>query len=77
MSDDEAVAMWVVYHRPTDFPTTYVARRWECRRDGPVASSDIIESDSLESVRAALDHMGLTCLSPDQSDERRLQEVWL
>lgn len=73
----DVLSMWVVYEHPKDFPASWVARRWDLRKGHPVATANMIETNSLAEVRALLERMGLTCMPRDPRDEPQIVEVWL
>ena len=77
-----ALSMWTLYHRPADFPHSYVARRSEVGRGGvPGPSNDILQIDDepagLAILRVVMARCGLTCLTRDPSDVPSIVEVWL
>ena len=70
--------MWTVYERPSDYPDSYVARRFEVHRDGVRATGSIVISDDLENLRNLLEEMGLSGpLTRSEEDESRIVETWL
>lgn len=68
-------SMWTVYDRPSNFPTLWVARRWEVRKQ-PMPTSEVLLADSLEALRIKLP-AGLTRLERQPADEPAVVEVWL
>lgn len=67
--------MWVISERPSDFPTKFVARKWEVAKT-PELTADILVADSLEEVRGMIPQ-GLYRLARDPSDEPQIVETWL
>lgn len=65
--------MWTVYEKPSDYPNSYVARRFV--NEQPLA--EVIVSGTLADIRRQMIHMGLTCLQRDPGDEPQIVEVWL
>ncbi len=72
-----ALIMWTVYDKPRDFPDKFVARKWEIRPGikNPIPTSDIIVSQTLDGVRAALPQ-GLFRQPSMPCDETHIVEVW-
>jgi hypothetical protein len=70
--------MWTVYDHPTDFPHSYVARRFEVGggKGGPVATTDIVQGE-LSIIRESFRHCGLTCLDRNEGDDPNIVETWL
>jgi len=69
--------MWTVYNRPTDYPESYVARRFEIRPEGPTPTNDVVRSGDVEVIRRFLALHGLTCLSRRDDDEPHIMETWV
>lgn len=63
---------WTIYDHPSDFPNTYVARRFVNAKP----STSIIEGD-LEDIRVVLQEMGLICFQRSPSDDPKIVETWL
>lgn len=72
----EKLAMWTVYDCPKDFPDEFVARKWLVG-DQPIATSEHIRSNDLESLRKKFESMGLYCLPRSPQDDPNTVEVWL
>lgn len=64
--------IWTVYDHPTDFPNSYVARRFEYDK----ATGDIVQGE-LSIIRESFRRCGLTCLPRDPSDDAKIVECWL
>lgn len=71
----DALDMWVIYERPLDFPTGYVARLWKVTAVMRPTLTAIFAA-SLEAARAGLPP-GLTRVARHPSDEPQIVEVWL
>lgn len=54
---------WVIYEQSPPFSPSFVARRWELRRHGYVAT-ETRASESLEGIRNELDLVGFTRVEP-------------
>jgi hypothetical protein len=66
--------MWVVYDKPTDYPTKFVARRFE----GEKPTASIIITSDLETLRSILAfEMRLVCLMRSPEDDPKIVETWL
>jgi hypothetical protein len=66
------LSMWTIYDHPSDFPDSYVARRFEY--DQP--TSDMIVGE-LDQMRKAFLRAGLICMTRDQKDDPKIVETWL
>lgn len=64
--------MWVVYDHPTDFPESYVARKWK----NCTPTQDIIVETTLETVRERLPN-GLVRLERHELDDPCIVESWI
>ena len=65
--------MWVVYDHPSDFPGSYVARRWE----GELPTDAVMVAPDLETLRGMLADFGLVCLARHPGDDPKIVEAWL
>lgn len=76
--------IWTVYDHPTDFPNSYVARRFEIGNGDigpdnlpePRRTDDLVQGE-LQIIRASFRHCGLTCLKRHEDDEPQIIECWL
>jgi hypothetical protein len=66
---------WTIYDHPSDFPHAYVARPHSARLANPLTVH--FEHSQLEFVRAALAHMGLTCIPRAEGDDPAIVETWI
>lgn len=75
------LAMWTIYHRPTDHPESYVARVHEVDKGKTYATRNYIETRAtelgLEILRAVFLDAGLTCIARSPQDEPQIVETWL
>ena len=71
------LAMWTIYDHPSDFPHSYVARRFEVRHGDAVPTRDIVQSDSLQAIRRSFRICGLHCLTRNEEDDPKIVETWL
>jgi hypothetical protein len=72
-----SISIWTIYDKPRDYPTCYVARRFEASADGVRPTADCIVSPQLEPLREELRDKGLTPLPPAPEDPPHLVESWL
>ena len=80
MTGLDQLPMWIVTDHPDDHPDHYVARRheWhggEIRQYLPTTMA-IMHRD-LETLRAELQSMGLTCIPRELGDDPVVVETWL
>lgn len=71
----EVLSLWTIYERPKDYPTQFVARRFEAT-DPPKATSDLLLADDLDGIRNMLP-AGLYCLPRQLGDDPVIIETWL
>lgn len=74
----QALDMWVIYDHPSDFPDTFVARRWEVRAEER-ATDDIKKHESLDALRGLIINE-TRChhrLARFADDDSKIVEVWL
>lgn len=74
----EALALWVVYAKPLDFPEEFVGRRFVMVADGRYAAEPwpFARGESIAAVRARLPR-GLVCIGRDPRDDPAIAEVWV
>lgn len=79
--DKSALAMWVVYENPSDFPGKFVVREWRTSAAGiqrAVEPTAVV--DSLAQAREAVTEaspMALTVMPRNPEDDPTIVEVWL
>lgn len=71
--------LYTIYNSPTDYPDTYVVRRWEIadHNNEAVAKNVVIIGQNLNEIRSALRNMGLFVIPRDESDDKKIVETWL
>jgi len=74
-ADLDVIEQWVVYDRPADYPTGFIARRWEITRGYVHWTADSIKGDTLQAVRRKLPR-GLVKLTRAPEDDPRIVEAW-
>lgn len=76
---DGILSMWTIYDHPSDFPNSYVARRFEVgggADPAPRATGDILEGE-LAALRKSFHMAGLVCLTRSDADDANIVETWL
>lgn len=71
------LCMWTIYDKPTDFPTTFVARRHDVGKGGKPYPAEHAITGDLSKLRTLFLQAGLTCISRHEQDEPQIVEVWL
>lgn len=72
------MSMWTVYDRPSDYPKSYVARRYDVRPNEVSMSASIIIAPTLTKLRNILAFdLHLTCIRRDPNDDPVILETWL
>ena len=69
--------MWTIYDHPTDYPKDFVARKWEIYSTGARATSDLLRSDDLATLRGLLDQQNLCMIHRSPDDDPTIVETWL
>lgn len=71
--------LYTIYDSPTDYPNTYIARRWkvEAPENEPVAMEVFMVDSDLDKIRIKLREMGLFKIPRDESDDKNIIETWL
>ena len=71
--------LYTIYNSPTDYPDTFVARRWEVvpPENEPVAMEVFMVDADLDKIREKLFGMGLFKVPRDESDDQKIVETWL
>jgi hypothetical protein len=72
----DALNIWTIYKQPSDYPDSYVARRFEINHIGLTPTSDMFAADTLRELRALLP-LGLACIQRDGHDDPKIVESWL
>ncbi len=72
---DNDLLVWTIYDHPLDFPDGYVVRPHSSKHARPL--NLVFAHAQLAVVRAALQHLGLTCLPRDASDPPAVLETWI
>lgn len=67
--------MWVVYDKPRDYPTQFVARKWVIEEEGR-PTPDVLTAPTLAALRAKLPPL-LTMIPRATHDDPNIVEVWL
>ena len=75
--DPGPLPMWVIYDRPADYPTSYVARKWLIHAGRHAPTDEMLLDADLEALRAKMTGWGLTRLRPDPRDDPVIVESWI
>ena len=65
------LSVWAIFDHPSDFPSSYVARRFECN----VPTGDAVGGD-LDALRHALERAGLVHTMPAKEEDPVIVETW-
>lgn len=71
------LVLWTIYDHPRDYPKDFVARKWEIYPTGARATTDILQSEDLSTLRGLLDQQGLCMLHRSPGDDPVIVETWL
>jgi hypothetical protein len=71
------LAMWTIYNRPRDFPDAFVARLFAVGNGKVTATELLVVLDSLDEMREAFQHAGLTVIPRNTADDPNIVETWL
>ncbi len=74
----DALAIWVVYDHPSDYPDCFVVRCQYAQRDGTIRCDPEVHSfNKLESARAWCAQKGLIRVERFPDDDPVIVESWL
>lgn len=65
--------LWVIYERPTDYPNSFVARKFVVNKP----TGEVVVCNSLEDVREAICYKSLQKFQPAPEDDPKIIEIWL
>ncbi len=65
--------IWVIYDHPKDFPTKFVARKYNAE----IPTGNIILSDDLDTLRELIPKVHDTRFMRDYADDPTIIEIWL
>lgn len=74
MIDSARMPMWVIYNRPTDFPSGTMARMWYAF---PEEATDRTIEANLNELRQRFTSMGLVNIGRQPNDDPKILEVWI
>ena len=75
-SEVKHLSIWVIYDHPTDYPNSFVARRWECA-NLPHATTDTIAENKLVDLRNEFMRRGLVIIPRHPHDDPKILETWV
>lgn len=69
----------VIYKNPKDYPSKYVARRFNIIASGPTPTEEVFFSDTLKQIRMQVmeRYPNLLQIERDPNDEKHIYEVWI
>jgi hypothetical protein len=67
---------WTIYDHPSDYPQSFVARRWVVVDGEVVPTTDMFTADTLVELRAMLPP-GLICFQRSRDDDSAIVECWI
>jgi len=73
MSEPEGLTIRTIYDHPSDYPDTWVARRWV--NDKP--TGELMVSADLDALRRHFARLGLVRLDRNPADDPVIVETWL
>jgi hypothetical protein len=74
---DELLSIWTVYEKPTDYPDSFVARRFVVNADGHGPTDEVIVSPSYERIADEMLNRGLINIGRQPEDDRVIKECWV
>lgn len=77
--EGDALATWVIYDRPSDYPSTFVARLWlvEGHSTEPMPTDHMFACSYIEVIRDGLRRAGLVCFPRKDNDDPAILETWM
>jgi hypothetical protein len=77
VAPEGGLAIWVIYHRPKDYPDGYVLRCQYAMPDGTVKADSIAwQTESLEDARRLVP-IGFTKMARHDDDDPHIVETWI
>lgn len=70
------LSIWTVYERPSDYPNSYVARRYDIGPNSVEPTGDLIVAPTIDLIRSQLPE-GVVRLDPHPIDDANIVESWL
>jgi hypothetical protein len=74
---EDALALWVIYDHPRDYPDYYVLRPQIVAGAKVVTSTVAWTSKSVEALREVMEDMGLHCMPRQDDDDPVIVETWI
>lgn len=75
MAADDSMTMWVVYEKPSDFPSGFVVRKWEVVRGRELAGG-AITAVTLHDARLLIPK-GTVNIGRFNLDDATILEIWI
>lgn len=76
-NDGIQLSIWTVYQSPSDHPGYFVARRWVCDDDPPLATEDMIRSRLYSYIEFEMTYRGLVKMQRHPCDDPCILETWI
>ncbi len=77
LRDADALHIWTLYDNPSDYPGMFVLREWATDARGARPLPGIFVAPKIETLRAQMEGLGLTCLPRSDGDDPCIVECWL
>lgn len=69
--------MWVIYDKPRDYPSSFIARRWFYSARGYFPTAVVLKDSSVEPIREHLAKMGFIKIERNPLDDPKILECWI
>lgn len=70
--------MWTVYDHPTDYPTFYVARRFDIHAGTVTATDSVLFNTNIDNLRGDIVQRGFYHrLERNSGDDPKIMETWI
>lgn len=76
MTTPDALHIWTIFERPTDFPNGFIARLFTVTPEGGRPTPACYTGDTLEEVRSKIPR-GLVNLGRQPEDDSKIVESWI
>jgi hypothetical protein len=70
---EDGLPIWTIYDHPTDFPDSFVARKFVFGRP----TDAILTAPTLDELRRKLADIGLVALTRSPGDDPKIVETWI
>ena len=73
----DVLSIWVIYDHPSDYPDSFIARRYFSYYEIQEPTMDVIVAPDYEYIRNALEKYGLVKLDRHPNDDPKIMEIWI